>query len=53
MKCLRLWGLLLSLLCAGCAEYGYKLNEALMGLNCRPGAVQEHGSCVAMKGPTK
>jgi hypothetical protein len=53
MKYLRLWGLLLSMLCAGCAGYGYKMNEALVGLDCRPAVVQEYGSCVAKKGPTK
>jgi len=43
--------LVLLALLAGCAEYGYRLNE-LVGLNCRPAALQ-NGYCVAAKGGSK
>ena len=52
MKSLRMLVLLLSVLCAGCAEYSYRMTE-LSGFNCRPEALQ-NGRCVATaKGPSK
>jgi hypothetical protein len=52
MKTVRLSALLALVLClGGCAEYAYRANE-LVGINCRPEALQ-NGQCVSTKGARK